>query len=236
MARPRITPFHGTVLVADDHEVLRFGLLQLLRNDLGVGAALQASNFEEALGHIADVDLVLAIFDLGMPGLNSPSDLAEVRRRRPDVRVVVLSASEDRADILAALEAGVHGYMIKNARMDLLVERLSYVMSGEIYVPSMLADQAGIPARSSTASEPRSINLMHPRLDLDHQTANHPNPLSDRQRQVLEGLVMGHSNKQIARELKLAEGTVKMHIGALFRALGANNRAHAAALGKKLLD
>ena len=70
----------------------------------------------------------------------------------------------------------------------------------------------------------------------DSQNKNPAVELSDRQRQVLTGLVKGMSNKQIARELKLAEGTVKMHIGALFRTLGAANRAHAAAMGRSFLE
>ena len=224
MARPRLKQIQGPVLVADDHEVLRFGLIQLLRSELGVTAPLQAGTFQDALARISETDIALAIFDLGMPGLDSPRALAEVRSRRPHARVVVLSASEDRQDILAALEAGVHGYIIKSARMELLVERLVYVMSGEIYVPPILAEQPIAKAKTAAQQfeESRSAPPSH--------------PLSDRQRQVLEGLVNGHSNKQIARELKLAEGTVKMHIGALFRALGASNRAHAAALGRKLLD
>ena len=222
MARQRSRQFDGKVLVADDHEVLRFGLIQLLRNDLGVSDALQAGTFQEALSLIDDNAITLAIFDLGMPGLSSPKDLAQVRRRQPSARVVVLSASDDRSDILAALDAGVHGYIIKNARMDLLVERLTYVLSGEIYVPPQLAE---IPLERSVADV---VEVQKP--------LGMASPLSDRQRQVLQGLVTGLSNKQIARELKLAEGTVKMHIGALFRALGATNRAQAAALGKKLLD
>lgn len=225
MARQKLKQIEGSVLVADDHAVLRYGLIQLLRNDLGIATAYEAGNFQEALALVAETDLVLAIFDLGMPGLTSPRDLAEVRRLRPDVRVVVLSGSEDRMDILAALDAGVHGYIVKSDRMDLMVERLTYIMSGEIYVPAVLAEQPS----TDKAPPPAAPNGAH-------TLGGSPHPLSDRQRQVLEGLVMGLSNKQIARELKLAEGTVKMHIGALFRALGASNRAHAAALGKKLLD
>ena len=223
MARQRSMQIAGPVLVADDHEVVRYGLIQLLRKDLGVSTTLQTGDFQEALALVSQHDLSMAIFDLGgMPGLTSPRDLAEVRRRRPSTRVVVLSGSDNRSDILAALEAGVHGYIIKNARTDLLVERLAYIMSGEIYVPSTLADQPVAKPSMAAAETMRPAGASH--------------ALSDRQRQVLEGLVMGLSNKQIARELHLAEGTVKMHIGALFRALGASNRAHAAALGKKLLD
>lgn len=222
MVRQRTKLTAGAVLVADDHAVLRFGLVQLLRSELGVTATHEAATFQEALAKLRENDVAIAIFDLDMPGLTSPRELAEVRRSHPALRVVVLSGSQDRNHILAALEAGVHGYIIKSAQMDLLVERLVYIMSGEIYVPSLLAEQPWAKPPLPAADFVQTTSAAH--------------PLSDRQRQVLEGLVLGHSNKQIARDLDLAEGTVKMHIGALFRALGAHNRAHAAALGKQLLE
>jgi DNA-binding NarL/FixJ family response regulator len=209
-----------TVLIADDHEVFRFGLASLLRHSLGVAAVLEAETFEEALARLGDPRVKLAIFDLGMPGLSGPRNLAEVRARRPDVRVVVLSASDAREDILAALEAGVHGYVVKSERTDPLIERLRYVLSGEIYVPPALAERPSRPLEKAEARKQGALPL---------------DTLSDRQLQVLRGLVEGMSNKEIARSLALSEGTVKMHLAALFRALGASNRAHAAALGKQML-
>lgn len=208
------------ILIADDHEVFRFGLASLLRHSLGVGSIVEAERFEDALARLEDARVGLAIFDLGMPGLAGAKDLAEVRMRRPDVKVVVLSASDAREDILEALEAGVHGYLVKSDRTETLVERLRYVLSGEIYVPPALAER---PARLPEKPEARRAGV------LPIET------LSDRQRQVLRGLVEGMSNKEIARSLALSEGTVKMHLAALFRTLGASNRAHAAALGKQML-
>lgn len=209
-----------TVLIADDHEVFRFGLASLLRHSLGVASVIEAETFADALARLDDRRVSLAIFDLGMPGLTAPKDLAEVRVRRPDVRVVVLSASEAREDILEALEAGVHGYIVKSERTDPLIERLRYVLSGEIYVPPALAERPARPPEKADVRKPGALAL---------------ETLSDRQRQVLKGLVEGMSNKEIARSLALSEGTVKMHLAALFRALGASNRAHAAALGKQML-
>ena len=209
-----------TVLIADDHEVFRFGLASLLRHSLGVTSVVEAETFADALARLDDPRVSLAIFDLGMPGLTGPKDLAEVRVRRPEVRVVVLSASEARGDILEALEAGVHGYIVKSERTDSLIERLRYVLSGEIYVPPALADRPSRPPEKVEIRKPGALPL---------------ETLSDRQRQVLKGLVEGMSNKEIARSLALSEGTVKMHLAALFRALGASNRAHAAALGKQML-
>ena len=224
MARQRLKRIEGTILVADDHEVLRIGVVQLLRESFGVGATLHAETFDEALERAGDPSVRLIILDLGMPGLGCPQELVKIRRARPEAKVVVLSGSEEPDDILAALSAGVHGYIIKNARLDSLVERLSYILAGEIYVPAILAERA--------TSE--TVDLKAQATPLRSSTG--AMQLSDRQRQVLKGLVLGQSNKQIARDLKLAEGTVKMHIGALFRALGAVNRAHAAALGKPLIE
>jgi DNA-binding NarL/FixJ family response regulator len=212
--------FRGAILIADDHEIFRFGLAQLLRNGLGAQTILEAEDFEQALEQLENKDLNLAIIDLGMPGLPGPDQLAQIRIRRPDVRVVVISGSDSREDILAALAAGVHGYIVKSQRTGALIDRLRYVLSGEIYVPPNLAEQPSAPLRGTMRqAEPRP-------------TAE---PLSDRQRQVLEGLVEGLSNKEIARQLGISEGTVKMHIAALFRLLGATNRTHAVALGKQLL-
>jgi DNA-binding NarL/FixJ family response regulator len=211
--------FAGTILIADDHAVFRYGLSLLLGEALGAAKITEAERFEEGLERLDDPDVTLAIFDLGMPGLSSARDLEIVRRRRPDIRVVVLSASESRQDILEALAASVHGYIIKSHSTDAMIAQLRYVLSGEIYVPPILAQLP--PAAIETRT--------------DNASAGNLSTLSERQVQVLKGLVEGKSNKEIAQELRLSEGTVKMHIAALFRQLGASNRTHAAALGKRLL-
>ena len=202
--------FRGTVLIADDHAVFRMGLVQLLQRDLKVKRFLHATSFAEVIERLKQKDVTLAILDLGIPGLERSTDIAQVRRLRPDALVVVLSASERREDILEALSAGVHGYIVKSQKTDGLVARLRYVLSGEIYVPPILAEQP--PKRTAEAT------------------------LTSRQRQVLKGVLEGKSNREIARALNIAEGTVKLHLAGLFRAFGATNRAHAAALGKHLFD
>ena len=153
-----------------------------------------------------------------MPGLSAPRDIARVRALRPDVRVVVLSASSEREHILEALSAGVHGYIIKTQSTDDLIDKLRYVLSGEIYVPPVLA----VRPMSSTVD---TADLAAPASDV---------PLSGRLRQVLEALIEGKTNKEIAQDLRISLAAVKMHVGKLLRALGAANRVHAAALGKKL--
>jgi len=213
-AKPRRkSEFRGTVLLADDDVLFRMGLLQLLRRRLKVKRFLEAASFLEVSEHLKQKDMTLAIVDLRMPGLSGAKDIAQIRLVRPDVLVVVLSGSDRREDILDALSAGVHGYIVKSQDTDQLADRLRYVLSGEIYVPPILA-------------EPSSNRDVRPEQRI----------LSNRQRQVLRGIVEGKSNKEIAQALDVAEGTVKMHLSALFRVLGAINRAHAAVLGKQLLS
>jgi DNA-binding NarL/FixJ family response regulator len=213
--------FPGAVLIADDHGVFRMGLVQLLRGGLNVKRFLEAECFVEAIDHLHEGEVTLAIIDLGMPDLSTPKDIARLRRLRPEVRIVVVSGSDRRQDILDALAAGVHGYIIKTQPNSELLEKLRYVLSGEIYVPAILAELLPEPVGSQ-------------RTESDVQLAGRA--LTDRQRQVLNGLVKGKSNKEIAQELNVAEGTVKMHLAALFRALRASNRAHAAAIGRQLID
>jgi DNA-binding NarL/FixJ family response regulator len=215
--------FQGSVLVADDHAVSRMGLMQLLQCRLNVTRFLEAERFEQVMDLLKERDLTLAIIDLLMPGLAGPRQIARVRALRPDVRVVVLSGSDARQDILDVLWAGAHGYIMKTETPDRLIDRLRYILSGEIYVPPILAELPPRPPQSLDA--PRTGRGARPgRGDL-----------SDRQRQVLTWLVEGKSNKEIAKQLNVAEGTVKAHLAALFKTLGASNRAHAAALGKRLI-
>ena len=209
--------FVGSVLIVDDHAVYRYGLALILRDGLGASKVIEAERFEEGLARLDEPDLALAIFDLDMPGLTHPRDLERVRRRRPDVPLVVLSASETREDVLASLAAGAHGYIIKSHAPDAMIGHLQRVLSGEIYVPPLLAELPAAPQHAPAA------------------TGQVLSTLSERQRQVLQGLVEGKSNKEIAHDLGLSEGTVKMHIAGLLRQLGATNRTHAAALGKQLL-
>jgi DNA-binding NarL/FixJ family response regulator len=217
--------FRGTVLIADDHQLVRAGLVQLLRRCLGARKIVEAVCFEDVIAHLASPQIALAIVDLGMPGLTGAADLKRMREARPNARMVVLSGSASQADILDALKAGMHGYIIKSQTSDELIAKLRYVLSGEIYVPSRLADLA-LDAAPAAAAHP------------DQQPSPTPGQrkaLSRRQLQVLEGIVEGKSNKRIAQELNIAEGTVKMHLASLFRVLGASNRAHAAAQGKQYL-
>ena len=210
----------GVILVVDDHELIRNSMAQVLLREFSTSRVLEAGHFDEAIELFSDPDLYLAIVDLRLPGMGSPLDLAKLRILRPDVKVIVLSGSEARTDILMALEAGVHGYIVKRERTEVVLERIKHVLAGEIYVPPSIAIHSAKPAVDTTVAVPSD-----PQLDV----------LTPRQREVLQLITEGMSNKQIGRHLGVAEGTVKMHVATILKAIDANNRAHAAAIGKKFL-
>lgn len=213
----------GAVLIADDHEVTRFGLSQLVRDQLGASRVLEAARFETAVELLDEGDLELAIVDLGMPGLSGPQELTEVRQARPDVKLVVLSASTMREDILSCLAAGVHGYIIKTEGLDELVGRLRHVLRGEIYVPPRLAEVETV---SAARAGPAQVAPLPASEALSR--------LTPRQTKVLLCLEKGMTNKEIARELGITDRTVKMHLSTIYPLLGVHNRTQAATVARSL--
>jgi DNA-binding NarL/FixJ family response regulator len=140
------------------------------------------------------------------------------------MRIAVVSSSQQRQDIIAALHAGVHGYVPKSLGPADLARALDLVLHGTIFVPSSLAEL--------TPEPEEAVDTRMPRFASDRGEPS----LTPRQLQVLELLVEGRSNKEIARRLDLGEGTVKIHMAALFRNLGVANRAAAAVVGARLLS
>jgi DNA-binding NarL/FixJ family response regulator len=201
------------------------GLAKLLENRLGARSVVEASRFDEAMEYLEEQRFDLAIFDLGIPGLDGPRELEKVRRKWPRMKLVVLSGSGNRADILISLEAGVHGYFVKIASMEILANRLGQVMAGEIHVPSSLADLDADTApvrvlKAGKAAAPSGALLAR---------------LTPRQREVLECLVEGLANRDIAKRIDRSEGMAKAHVAAVFKVLGARSRTHAASIGRALL-
>lgn len=204
-------------VIADDHGMYRMGLALTLKDRLGFDEVAEAASLDEALERLGEADgVALALFDLSMPGMESAASLAAVRECYPDLPIAVVSGSENRNDVLDALAAGVNGFVPKSLVDDDLVAALGTIVSGAIFVPATLATVA-TPRLAAPPSE--SV--------LDR--------LTPRQRDVLGLLIEGRSNKEIARALDLGQGTVKIHLAALFRHLGVRNRAAAVAAAAPLL-
>ncbi len=214
-----------TALVADDDEFFRMAARVVLTGRLGFADVIECDSFDSAMEQLGEPgkQIGLALIDLAMPGMESAANLGAVRECFPDIRVAVVSASDRREDILLALASGVHGYVPKRLGIGEMTQALEAILNGQIYVPSLLAQLptvqagAGAPARAPDDATPAL-------------------PLTLRQHDVLELVMQGQSNKEIARTLRLGEGTVKIHLAALFRNLGVANRASAAVAGARLLN
>lgn len=207
------------ILVADDHALFRDGLRYLL-GQLGEALELlEAKDGAEALELArAHPELDLVLLDLGMPGIDGLAGLRLLRARCPAVPVVILSGSEEPADVRQALDAGALGFIPKSSTSQVMLSALRLVLSGGMYLPpSYMLERPAVRMPLAAASSVESLGLTPRQLD------------------VLRLLGQGHSNKEIARVLDLAEGTVKLHISAILRALGVDNRTRAVVAAARLL-
>jgi DNA-binding NarL/FixJ family response regulator len=194
------------VLVADDHPLARAGLQQLLGalDDIAVVGA--AASGDEAVRLAAERDPDVVLMDLEMPGKDGIEATREVHAARPAVAVVVLTSFSDRDRILAALDAGAAGYLLKDAD------------------PDELARAIRAATRGDAPLHPRAAREL-----LDRQAARSAGPdLTDREEQVLTLVAQGLPNKLIARRLAITERTVKGHLTHIYERLGVTDRTQAA--------
>lgn len=217
-ANPLPRTRNATALIADDHGLYRTGLGLLLRDSLDFTEVLEVGRFDEALDALAArPDVGLALFDLGMPGMGGPESLAVVQQTYPSLLVAIISGSENRDDVTRAVSIGLSGYIPKSLTDDEIVEALRSVLENRVYIPRMMVGGA---ASSATFGARRSGSAA--------DAARYAQNLTPRQRDVLGCVARGLSNKEIARELDIAEGTVKIHLAALFGHFGARNRTELA--------
>lgn len=190
-----------TIMIVDDHPLMRVGVAAIInaRSDMEVVA--QAGTAEEAVAqhrkYLPDVTLM----DLRLPGASGVSAIREIRQSQPSARFVVLTTYEGDEDIHQALESGAQGYIIKGMPHETLIHALKRVHAGKRFLPPPVAE--ALQSRTPDAN------------------------LSPREREVLQLLVQGKSNKEIARHLGIAEATVKCHFRVIFMRMGVTDRTQA---------
>ncbi len=199
----------ATVLIVDDHELFRGGLKLLLNEMVGFENIVEVGSFDQAQDAIAaGLSPDLVTFDLNMPGLSGEEGLAAVADALPSARLVVIAGSERREDILGALDAGAHGYIPKSFGAAESAAAIRDVLAGRIFVPPDLM-RGDLPAQSRVTG----AGLLKGYA------------FTARQRSVVDCLLTGASTRKIAATLGLAEGTVKIHLAAIFRIVGVHSRA-----------
>ena len=202
------------ILIVDDHALFREGLCHVLHELDQEMQILEAADFEKALHYVSlhpDLDLVL--LDLNIPGKDGFSILDSITKQYPAMPVVILSASNHNNDVRRALDAGAMGYIPKESTSSVMLNALRLILAGGIYVPSNLANED---CTLSTAPNIQTLGF------------------TPRQLEVLSLLIKGHSNKEIATQMNLAEATVKMHVTSIMKNLRVSNRTQAVVAAEKL--
>jgi DNA-binding NarL/FixJ family response regulator len=213
---------HDAVLVADDHSLYRTGIGFLLKDKLGFDTIVEAASFDAALDRLSGAEKFgLALFDLAMPGISGPESLGVVKETYPGLRVAIVSGSEERADVLKAVATGLSGDVPKSLSDDEIVAALHDILDGRIYVPRFMTSSG-----ASHSNNAAAVDTTEKRGGPGGGAVT--KSISPRQRDVLDCDRRGLSNKEIARELDIAEGTVKIHLAALFSHFGARNRTELA--------
>ena len=199
------------ILVVDDHPLYRSGVVYTLQNTGLDVEVIECSSLDAAFQRLdAGLQVDLMILDLQMPGYQGLDSVRSVRSRRPEIPVLVLSGNEDPAAVRECIDLGAFGFVPKSAPSDQFNAALSLVLSGGVYLP------------------PTSLSIGAPatraQQDAWSRLGAH---LTERQRQVLMGIVQGKPNKVIARDLGLSDTTVKSHVAHILDALVVSNRTEA---------
>lgn len=190
------------VLVVEDHNVVRQGLVALLNLVEGIEVAGEAADGEEAVAQFRRQKPDVTLIDLRLPKLSGVEVIQKVRSETPQARFVVLTTYDGDEDIYRALKSGAKAYLLKGMTTDELITTIREVHAGRSHIPAEIAER--LAERMGTED------------------------LTPRESEVLEQIVAGKSNKEIATELSISEATVKTHINTLLSKLGVTDRTQAA--------
>ena len=201
-----------TILVADDHPLLREGVVAVLSNEPDMRAVAQVSNGREAIEAYRTYRPDIVLMDIQMPEMSGIQAITQIYAEAPQAKVIVLTTYKGDLGALRALRAGAVGYLLKSQLLSELVEAIRVVHAGGRRIPP----------------------------DIAAELARHlgEDALSEREIQVLRSVAMGNSNKRVAAELAVSEDTVKAHMKNICSKLGANDRTHAVtiAIRRGVLD
>ncbi|WGE34040.1 response regulator [Actinobacillus genomosp. 1] len=196
------------ILLIDDHPLMRQGIRQILELEDNFIIVGEASNGTDGISIALDKNPDLIILDLNMKGISGLDTLRALRKHGIDSRIIVLTVSDEQSDIFALMDAGVDGYLLKDSDTAELVENIRKAAQGE-----------------TVLSESVKQHLLERRPENDPLSV-----LTDRERDVLQWIATGMSNKQIASQLFISEETVKVHIRNLLRKLNVHSRVAATVL------
>jgi two-component system nitrate/nitrite response regulator NarL len=201
------------ILLADDHPLFRSGIKLLLQRQKDFDVIGEASDGAECVKLAQKLKPDLVLLDLHMEGVGGLEALPLLKKEVPEAHVLMLTVSEDAADLIEALKLGAAGYLLKNIDTDFLLDSIKRAANGEsVMSPQMAANLA-------------NAIRMEKKVTAEKEEAPH---LSPRETQIIQLIAKGASNKEIARSLDIAESTVKIHVQGILRKLNLTSRVQAA--------
>jgi two-component system nitrate/nitrite response regulator NarL len=205
------------VLLIDDHALVRRGLEELLQSR-GIEVVGSAGSGEEGIELATSLQPDIILLDIKMPGMNGLETLSRLRELESDIPVLMLSMSRDEEDLARALRDGARGYLLKDMNPDELIPALNDALSGQNVVAKELVGSL----TNIIQGKPQEQEKIEPATPLSE--------LTPREQEILEHIAEGESNKVIARNLGISDGTVKLHVKAILRKLGVHSRVEAAVI------
>ncbi|MBM7551176.1 response regulator [Thalassobacillus pellis] len=207
------------VLIADDHKVVRKGLVFYFQTQDDIEVVGEAGSGQEVMEILNEKWADVVLLDVQMPGMDGIDTTKEIRKRYPDMKIIMLTSFSDYDTVIPAIRAGANGYQLKDIDPDQLVKVIHKVYQGETMIDSKAAAQ-----------------LMTHVTGANHEReAERLKELTKRELDVLREIMQGKSNKEIATSLFITEKTVKTHVSNLFSKLEVQDRTQAALFGVKYL-
>lgn len=203
------------VMLADDHVLMREGIRQLLEFDGSIEVIGEASDGEECLQKLEKVKPNVLLLDINMPKLNGIEVLEEIKRKKINVKVLILTVHNEVDYLIRAVDIGVDGYILKDSESAELKKAIMTVMDGESYI------------------QPKLIPMLNKRLITRDSDKEKLESLTGREKEVLIEVANGMFNKEIATSLHISERTVKNHISNIFKKLDVSDRTQAAVFAIK---
>ncbi|HEY9042139.1 MAG TPA: two-component system response regulator NarL [Rheinheimera sp.] len=201
----------SSVMLIDDHPLLRKGLKQLLALEDDLEVIAEASSGAEAVPLAVELDPDLIILDLNMQGMDGIATLKKLRDEGVTSRIVMLTVSDADEDVVNAISNGADGYLLKDSDPEILLEHIKRALSGKMVLSEAVTQVLATALRRPTVKTPAELNS-----------------LTNREHEILSFIAKGLSNKLIARELNISDGTVKVHVKHLLKKLGLRSRVEAA--------
>ena len=199
------------ILIIDDHPLFRKGVAQLIAMAPHLQVVGEASNGEQGVAMAKELDPDMILLDLHMTGMGGIETLKAIRDAGSDCRVVILTVSDNADDLVAAIRSGADGYLLKDMEPEDLLTAIDEALNGRTVIGERLNGLLARAIRDEAATKQRDMAA-----------------LTDREKEILQGLAQGLSNKLIARNLDITEATVKVHVKNLLKKLGFHSRLEAA--------